>query len=206
MYVPGHFHETRLDILQEIIRRHPLANLVTHGPDGLVASPVPLLLDPEPGPFGTLHGHLARANPQWKQAAGDALALFMGADAYVSPAHYPTKRATGKVVPTWNYLAVQAAGPIEFYDDRDRLLRLVNRLTERHEAGRDQPWAVSDAPADYITAMLNGIIGLELRVTRLDGKWKLSQNRSAEDRAGVVEGLAEEAPAVAREMERFRQR
>ena len=200
MYVPDHFRETRLEILQDTIRRHPLANLVTHGPDGLVASPVPLLLDPEPGPFGTLHGHIARANPQWKQAGGDALALFMGSDAYVSPQHYAAKRETGRVVPTWNYIAVQAAGRIEFHDDRERLLRLVTRLTERHEAGRDVPWAVSDAPSDYISAMLNGIIGIELRVTRLDGKWKLSQNRSAEDRAGVAAGLADEAPEVARAM------
>lgn len=204
MYLPEHFREARVDILHATLRRHPLASLVTHGPEGLVASPVPMLLDPEPGPFGTLHGHIARANPQWKQAAsgGEALALFMGADAYVSPSHYATKRETGRVVPTWNYIAVQAAGPVEFYDDRERLLRLVTRLTERHEHSREQPWAVSDAPADYIKAMLNGIIGIELRVRRLDGKWKLSQNRSEADRAGVTAGLADEAPDVAHEMKR----
>lgn len=126
----------------------------------------------------------------------------MGADAYVSPSHYATKRETGKVVPTWNYIAVQAAGPVEFYDDRERLRHLVTRLTERHEAARSEntgaePWAVSDAPADYITAMLNGIIGIELTVRRLDGKWKLSQNRSAADRAGVAAGLAAEGQALA---------
>jgi transcriptional regulator len=139
-------------------------------------------------------GHIARANPQWRDVAPDvqALAIFLGPDAYITPSWYATKRQTGKVVPTWNYVAVHAYGPIRFFDDRERLLDVVTKLTLTHEAGRAEPWAVSDAPADYIQAMLNAIIGFELPITRLEGKWKMSQNRPAEDRAGVVDGLTRE--------------
>ena len=156
-----------------------------------------MLVEAGPGPFGTLHGHLAKANPQGRGNRADieALAIFLGPDAYISPNWYATKQETGKVVPTWNYLAVHAYGPIRFFNEPDRLLALVTSLTDTHEAGQPKPWAVGDAPADYIRGMLNGITGFELPITRLDGKWKMSQNRPAEDRAGVVAGLENKAVA-----------
>lgn len=191
MYNPPHFKEDRVPVMHEAIRAAGLATLVTNGPGGIVASHIPLLLDAEPAPYGTLHGHVARGNPQGRQASdGEALAIFLGPDAYVTPSYYATKRATGEVVPTWNYVAIHAYGKLEFFDDAERLLALVTRLTRRHEADRAAPWAVSDAPADYVRGQLKGIIGFSMTITRLEGKWKMSQNRPAEDRAGVVAGLA----------------
>ena len=192
MYVPSLFNEDRIDVLHDAIRGAGLATLVTLAKDGLIASHVPLLLDPEPAPYGTLVGHLARPNPQARGATGEALVIFQGPDAYITPSWYATKRETGKVVPTWNYVAIHAAGPIEFFDDADRLLDVVTRLTEKHEGARAAPWAVSDAPADFVQGMLRGIVGFAIPLTRLQGKWKMSQNRPAEDRAGVVAGLEAE--------------
>jgi transcriptional regulator len=198
MYLPPLFREDRIEVLHEAIRRSDLATLVTTTADGLIASHVPMLLDADPAPYGTLIGHLARPNPQGRGATGEALAIFMGPDAYITPSWYATKRATGKVVPTWNYVAIHAHGPIEFFNDRERLRDVVTRLTERHEGARDAPWAVTDAPADFIDGMLNGIVGFALPIHRLEGKWKMSQNRPAEDRTGVVAGLeAEERQDVA---------
>ena len=193
MYVPSHFNEDRLDVLHGAIRGIGFATLVTLGPDGLIASHVPLLLDPEPGPYGRLRGHVARANPQGRGVSPhvDALAIFQGPNAYVSPSWYETKLKTAKVVPTWNYVAVHASGPLRFFDEPAPLLRLVTDLTERHEAERAKPWSVSDAPADYVAGMLKAIIGFEITIARLEGKWKMSQNRPAEDRAGVAAGLQE---------------
>ena len=159
---------------------------------------MPMLLDPELAPYGTLHGHIARSNPQWQRAAAGvhALAIFLGPDAYISPSWYATKQETGKVVPTWNYVAIHVYGPVRFFDDADRLLALVTKLTETHETRRAAPWAVTDAPEDYIRRQLNAIIGFEIPIARLEGKWKMSQNRPAQDRVGMVEGLArEEGPA-----------
>ena len=199
MYVPPAFAETDTARLHAAMRGTGLANLVTLGPDGLMATPLLLLLDTEAGPFGTLHGHLARANPQWRHApAQDALAIFMGPDAYVSPGWYETKRQTGKVVPTWNYVTVHASGPVTFFDDPDALLDVVTRLTDRHEGSRSAPWHVDDAPPDFVRAQLKGIVGLRMEIRRLEGKWKLSQNRSDADRAGVSEGLRAEGNALAR--------
>lgn len=194
MYVPGQFREDRVEVLHDWVRRIAFGSLVTLGEDGLEASHVPVLIDPAPAPFGTLSGHIARANPQWRNAKPgiSALAIFTGPNSYISPGFYPTKRATGKVVPTWNYVAVHVTGKLRFFDDAESLRRIVTRLTERHEAPRAAPWAVTDAPADYIAAMLKAIVGFELVIERLEGKWKMSQNRPAEDRAGVVEGLAKE--------------
>jgi transcriptional regulator len=191
MYGPAHFKEERIPVLHDAIRRLPLANLVTLGSAGLTASAVPLLLDAEDGPFGTLRGHLARPNPQARDVRTDveALAIFMGPDAYISPNWYATKRETGKVVPTWNYVTVHAHGPIEFFDDPAALRAIVEGLTTIHEAKQPKPWAVDDAPADFIAAHLKGIIGFRIPITRLEGKWKMSQNRPAEDRSGVVQGL-----------------
>jgi transcriptional regulator len=197
MYNPPHFKEDRVPVMHAAIRAVGLATLVTTGPDGLVASHIPLLLDPEPAPYGTLHGHLARGNPQGRQEVdGEALAIFLGPDAYITPSYYATKRETGKVVPTWNYVAIHAYGKLAFFDDAERLLALVTRLTRRHEAGRAAPWKVSDAPADYLRGQLKGIIGFAMPIARLEGKWKMSQNRPAEDRAGVADGLAREGEAV----------
>jgi transcriptional regulator len=197
MYVPPHFNEDRVDVLHDAIRQARLGTLVTIGEGGIEASHVPMLVDPEPRPFGTLLGHVARANPQWRTAATDAeaLAIFLGPDGYVSPSWYETKRESGKVVPTWNYVAVHATGTLKFHEDPEWLLALVTKLTQTHEAPRAEPWKVSDAPKDYIAGMLQAIVGFELPIARLAGKWKMSQNRSPPDRAGVIEGLAREGGA-----------
>lgn len=190
MYVPPAFREDDLAALHGTIREARLATLVTATSEGLIATPLPLFLAPGEGPHGTLYGHLARANPQWKlPPAGEAMALFMGPDAYVSPSWYASKREHGKVVPTWNYVAVHAYGPAEFFEDAERLLEVVTRLTEQREEGRAEPWSVSDAPEAFIRAQLRGIVGLRLPIARLEGKRKMSQNRSVEDRAGVAAGL-----------------
>ncbi|HSZ89265.1 MAG TPA: FMN-binding negative transcriptional regulator [Acetobacteraceae bacterium] len=189
MYVPPLHKEDRIDLLHDAIRRTGLATLVTVTQDGLIASHVPMLLDADPAPYGTLVGHLARPNPQARGAIGEALAIFQGPEAYVTPSWYETKRATGKVVPTWNYVTIHAYGTVEFFNDPERLRDVVTRLTDRQEAPRAEPWAVTDAPADFIDVMLKGIVGFTLPISRLEGKWKMSQNRPAEDRAGVVAGL-----------------
>jgi len=194
VYVPEHFREDRIDVLHEAIRRIALGTLVTLGEAGLVASHVPMLVDAEPRPLGRLTGHIARANPQWRthRPEVDALAVFTGPEAYITPAWYETKRQTGKVVPTWNYVAVHATGRLRFFDDAESLRRIVTRLTNTHEASRTEPWRVTDAPADFVDAMLKAIIGFELTLVALEGKWKMSQNRPEADRAGVVEGLTRE--------------
>jgi transcriptional regulator len=194
MYTPEVFKEERVPVLHDAIRRTGLATLVTAGARGLVANHLPMLLEAEAGPLGTLHGHLARANDQWRDlAGGGALAVFLGPGGYVTPSWYATKAETGKVVPTWNYVAVHAYGPVEVYDDKDRLLALVTRLTETHEAHRREPWQVADAPERYVRGLLGAIVGLEMRIERLEGKWKLSQNRPETDRQGVVQGFSSEA-------------
>ncbi|WP_207458317.1 FMN-binding negative transcriptional regulator [Azospirillum sp. SYSU D00513] len=197
MYVPPAFREDRLPVLHDAIRQSRLAHLVTLGGDGLEASHVPVMLDPDQGAYGTLLGHLARGNPQWRRAAPEtlALAIVMGPDAYVSPSWYETKRETGKVVPTWNYVTVHAHGSLEFFDDPAELLAVVSALTDRHEAGRPDPWAVSDAPEEFIAAQLKGIVGFRLPIARIEGKWKMSQNRNAADRTGVIVGLGGEGEA-----------
>ena len=191
MYVPPAFREDDPAVLRDIIREARLANLVTATAEGLLATPLPLFLMPGEGPHGTLYGHLARANPQWRQApVGNALAIFGGPDVYITPSWYATKREHGKVVPTWNYVAVHAYGTVEFFDDATRLLQIVTQLTELHEGARPEPWAVSDAPPDFVRAQLRGIVGLRLPIARIEGKTKMSQNRSMADRTGVAEGLA----------------
>jgi transcriptional regulator len=198
MYNPPLFKEDRIEMLHDAIRRAGLVTLVTQTADGLIASHAPMLLDTEPAPYGTLIGHLARPNPQARGAIGEGLAIFQGPDAYITPSWYATKRENGKVVPTWNYVAIHAYGAVEFFSDPERLRNVVTRLTERQEAGRAQPWAVTDAPADFIDGMLKGIVGFAMPIGRLEGKWKMSQNRPAEDRAGVISGLeAEQRPEVA---------
>ncbi len=197
MYVPAPFREDRIEVLHGAIRAAGLATLVTLTPDGLIASHIPMLLEPDPAPYGTLIGHLARPNPQARGSVPGvaALAIFHGPDAYITPSWYETKRRTGAVVPTWNYVTVHAYGEVAFFDEPARLLDVVTRLTDRAESRRSAPWAVADAPEAYVAGMLKGIIGVALPITRLEGKWKLSQNRPPEDRAGVVAGLDAEGRA-----------
>ncbi len=196
LYQPGHHRFEVADpaaLLAELCSHVP-ATLVTIGPDGFRASILPMLFDPDDGPHGTLRGHLARGNPQWRDvetAGGLALAVFDGPDAYVSPAWYEEKRRTGKVVPTWNYVTVQAQGTLTTRHEPEWLRPHVARLVDRHEAGREDPWALTDAPEDYVTGQLRAIVGLELVIERLEAKAKLSQNRSAEDVEGTIAGLAD---------------
>jgi transcriptional regulator len=191
MYIPPAFREDDLSALHAILRGARLVNFITATAEGLMATPLPMLLDESEGEHGTLYGHMARANPQWHvEPLGEALAIAMGPDAYVTPAWYATKRETGKVVPTWNYVTVHAYGAPEFFDDPARLLEVVKRLTQRHEHSRETPWSVSDAPAAFIQSQLRGIVGIRMPITRIEGKCKMSQNRPAEDRAGVADGLA----------------
>tara|TARA_Y100001951_G_scaffold102967_1_gene110779 strand:- start:11273 stop:11905 length:633 start_codon:yes stop_codon:yes gene_type:complete len=202
MYCPSAFRQNDLATLHQQIQASGLALLSSAGEQGLQASHLPLLLEPHEGEFGTLYGHFARANPHWRDLAtgAEVLVVFSGADGYVHPGWYPAKAEHGKVVPTWNYIAVHAWGQAEVFDDPERLLRLVSRLSDRHEQGRARPWAVSDAPRAYIDAMLRAIVGFALPIRRIEGKWKLSQNRSAGDQAGVRAGLAESARASDREL------
>lgn len=192
MYLPRQFEESRPDALHELIRSHPFSTFVIHTEAGLVANHIPFLLDPQAGPHGTLRGHVARANPVWKQLAqaAQALVIFQGPDAYITPSWYPSKQADGKVVPTWNYAVVHAHGSARAVEDSNWLLQLVTQLTATHEASRAQPWKVSDAPADYTALMLRQIVGIEIPISKLQGKWKVSQNRKMEDRLGVAAGLA----------------
>jgi transcriptional regulator len=189
MYIPAAFAEDQVPVLHDAIRAFGFATLVSQTANGLMASHLPLMVEPEPAPFGTLIGHFARANPHAADATGETLAIFLGPQGYITPQYYATKRHTAKVVPTWNYAAIHAYGTMRFIDDRDGKLAIVTRLTEHHEGKLAVPWQVSDAPADFIDIMLNSIIGFEMTITRLEGKWKMSQNRPEIDRVGVIEGL-----------------
>ncbi len=200
MYLPRHFEETRPEPLHALMRAHPLGLLVTPGDDaGPVANSLPFLLDPTPtdeAPCGTLLCHVARANPVWREAAGAAaLVVFQGPQAYTSPNWYPSKAEHGKAVPTWNYTMVQARGRLQVHDDLDAVRDIVTRLTLRHEASQPRPWHIDDAPPEFTASMLGAIVGLRLPLTSLVGKFKLSQNRPAADRAGVVAGLRREGSA-----------
>lgn len=191
MYTPPAFREDDPAVLRQIMREARLSTLVTATADGLIATPLPLFLDETEGKFGTLYGHLAKANQQWKlEAICEALIIFTGPDAYVSPSWYASKREHGKVVPTWNYAAVHAYGPVEFFDDAARLRDAVTRLTNLYEGQRAQPWSVTDAPEQFVEAQLRGIVGIRIPVTRIEGKRKMSQNRPEADREGVATGLA----------------
>lgn len=202
MYLPSAFRQTDLAQLHALIDDTGLALLTSSGSQGLMASHLPLLLVPDEGELGTLYGHFARANPHWRDLAegSEALVVFSGPDAYVHPGWYPAKAEHGKVVPTWNYIAVHARGRAEVFTDPERLRQLVSRLSERHEAAQAKPWSVDDAPRDYLDAMLRAIVGFALPIARLDGKWKLGQNRDAADRAGARDGLAASANPRDREL------
>ncbi len=204
MYLPPSFREDRLEVQHALIARHPLGLLITAGEGGLMANPIPFLIDSAASPRGTLRAHLARANPQLAalRAGADCLVVFQGPHAYVTPSWYATKRQTGKVVPTWNYATVHAWGAAVVQDDPSWLRQQIEELTISRERSKAAPWAVGDAPERYIAAEMRGIVGLEIPIDRIEGKWKLSQNRSAEDRAGVVAGMAADAdvPAPMRDL------
>ena len=187
MYSPSHFDETRPALLQELIARHPLGTLVTQGAEGLSADHIPfeLCAPNADAPLGVLRAHVARANPLWRRS-GAALVVFQGPSAYVSPALYEDKPISGKVVPTWNYMAVHAHGPLRAIDDPVWLLALLERLTQQHEATRAAPWSVHDAPREFIDKLLGAIVGIEIPLQRMQGKWKVSQNRSLHDRQAVA--------------------
>ena len=203
MYLPRHFEQNDPAALAALMQAHPLATLVSVGEDGVTADHLPLEYDASAGPHGTLRGHVARANPLWRRAAQPVLAIFRGEEAYVTPSWYPSKADTHQVVPTWNYAVVHAHGPLRVLEDAPWLHALVSRLTGHFEASRPSPWAVSDAPDVYVQTMLRAIVGIEIPVSRLVGKWKLSQNRSEADRQGVLDGLMQgdaKAQATAQRM------
>lgn len=196
MYVPNHFREDNTQTLQQYIRDYSFGLLVVADTEGIEANHIPfVLLDDAPGTAGILQCHLARANPAWQRIAQGArvLAVFKGPDAYVSPAWYPSKAESGRVVPTWNYLAVHAEGQARVIQDADWLGHHLHLLTTRHEQGRDTPWSVADAPADYIDRLKSAIVGIEIRLERLTGKLKASQNQPEANRAGVKAGLQRSA-------------
>ena len=216
MYLPKHFEETRPERLHGFIGAHPLGLLITQGSQGLVANPIPFLLQAQRGAKGTLIGHVARANPVWRDVAAStvagaagaaqALVVFQGAQGYISPGWYPAKQEHGKVVPTWNYSTVQARGPLQVHDSPDAVRAVVHALTSHFEAGQRAPWAMVDAPADYIETMLRAIVMIEVPIVELVGKFKLSQNRSTADRLGTEAGLQErDESALAADMQSLRE-
>ncbi|MES2959633.1 MAG: FMN-binding negative transcriptional regulator [Pseudomonadota bacterium] len=201
MYLPKHFAQPDREQLARLMAAHPLATLVSRTDDGFSADHIPLMYDPSQGEHGLLRGHVARANPLWRAAAGSAvLAVFSGPQAYITPSWYAAKSTNAKVVPTWNYAVVHAQGPLRAIEDADWLHRLVSDLTRRHEEPRAHPWQVSDAPEDYVQQMLRAIVGIEIPLTSLVGKWKVTQNRSEADRLGVAAGLGNEVGDDAAQM------
>jgi transcriptional regulator len=199
VYIPAHFLENRVEVLTQLIHDHPFGLLVTLGAGGLDATPIPFVLASAGGEC-VLRGHVARANPVWRetQLETEALVVFQGPHGYVSPSWYATKADSGKVVPTWNYITVHARGRLHIQQDPVWLRTHVAELTQRHEGTRALPWALGDAPADYVDKLLAGIVGLELPVRELSGKWKLSQNRPSADRDGVVQGLKDQGDEASR--------
>lgn len=197
MYLPKHFEQHDREQLVALMRERPLATLITITPDGPSADLIPLEFIADEGEHGTLRGHVARANPLWQRAGTTALAVFTGPEAYISPGWYASKKEHGKVVPTWNYTMVQARGELRAVEDAPWLHALVNRLTNHHEATQATPWHVSDAPDDYVQQLLRAIVGIEITLTSLVGKWKVGQNRSAADREGTAQGLAAANEAMA---------
>ena len=192
MYIPSFNREDRLEQIHAFMAAYPLATLVTSSPEGLLASPIPLVIYPQEGTHGILRAHLARANSHWKalEQASEVMVLFHGPQGYVSPSWYPSKQEDPRTVPTWNYVAVHVRGSIQVTHDPAWLWRQIDDLTRLHEGARPQPWALSDAPTEYLNTQVKAIVGLELTITQLEGKYKLSQNRSQADQQGVVAGMA----------------
>lgn len=193
MYTPQHFNESRVVVLHDLMRACPLATVVTTTANGLTADHIPLIVSETPSPFGTLQGHVARANPIWRETLSnvETLIVFHGADAYITPGWYATKKETGKVVPTWNYAVVHAYGTLRAVDNADWLRSQIEKLTITHESERDEPWKPTDAPEHYIEKLISAVIGIEIVITKLQGKWKVSQNQPAPNKEGVISGLNE---------------
>ena len=191
VYNPRWFKEERVDVLQDEVNRVSFGTIITNAKSGIMASHVPMLIDRSRGELGTMFGHVARGNLQWRDSLpeGQGLAVFLGPDAYISPSWYKTKQETGMVVPTWNYIAIHVRGPVSFFEDKERLRGIVTKLTGHHEADSTKPWHVTDAPAEYVEGELKQIVGFEMLISKIEGKWKMSQNRRAEDRAGAATGL-----------------
>lgn len=202
MYIPKHFDEPRVEVLHELMRARPLSTLVTFSSGGLNANHIPLHLSAEPSPFGTLRGHVARANPIWSDLARDveALVVFHGPDVYITPSWYPTKAETGKVVPTWNYVVAHAHGTLSVIDDASWLRAHLEALTAHNEAAFPKPWSLSDAPHEFTERLIGAVVGIEIVITRLAGKWKTSQNQPPQNQAGVIHGLRVSGSADALEM------
>jgi transcriptional regulator len=202
MYEPPLHRKESLEAQHALIRSQPLGLLICNGPAGLEANTIPFLIDASASKLGTLRAHMARANKQWRSLgkADEALVVFQGPDRYISPNWYATKRETGKVVPTWNYVMVQARGKPRVIEDAEWLRAQIDELTRTHEGRRPAPWAVSDAPADFIAMQIKAIVGLEIEIAHIAGKWKVSQNRPAPDREGVVAGLTAEGEPTALDM------
>ncbi len=190
MYIPNHFNEPNIKVMHDFIRANPLSTLVTTTSNGLNANHIPLILV-ENESFGILQGHVARANPIWRESSADveSIAIFQGSNAYISPAFYATKEENGKVVPTWNYAVVHAYGTLRVIDDAVWLRSQIERLTMQQEADFPKPWTLSDAPDDYIEKLITAVVGIEIVITKLEGKWKVSQNQPEKNKESVVEGL-----------------
>jgi transcriptional regulator len=193
LYNPRWFKEDNVEALQDEVNRLSFGTIITLTKSGMVASHVPMLVDRSRGELGTLFGHVARGNAQWRDSSpgGQGLAVFLGPDAYISPSWYKTKKETGEVVPTWNYVAIHVRGPVSFFEETERIRGIVTKLTGHHEADSKKPWEVTDAPADYIDGELKQIVGFEMPIAKIEGKWKMSQNRPKSDREGVVTNLLE---------------
>jgi|SRR5271170_1733613 len=193
MYIPRANQEDRIPVIHKLMEDQPFASLITMGTSGLFASHIPMVLEQDGTPLGRLKGHISRANQQWKEHSPsvEALAIFSGPQHYITPSWYPEKRETGKVVPTWNYVVVHAYGHLKVIGDSEWLMAHLESLVNIHEASFPAPWKIGDAPADYVASQVKGIVGLEMAIERLEGKWKVSQNRSERDRVGVAEGLAD---------------
>jgi len=202
MYIPPHFEQPDIEVMHDLIRNRPLATLVTLSSDGINANHIPLHLSPAPEPFGVLRGHVARANPIWRDLESDAdtLAIFHGPDAYISPSWYATKQETGKVVPTWNYTVVHAYGSLCIIDNASWIRSQMEALTTHHEAAFPEPWAVSDAPEDFTEKLIGAVVGIEMVITRLFGKWKISQNQPPQNQTSVIHGLNASGQAEAMTM------
>jgi len=202
VYIPKHFAQGSVEAMHALMAANPFAMLITLGAEGLCANHIPMELSREPSPYGTLSGHVARSNPLWRESSNgaEALVVFQGPNAYITPSWYPSKKETGKVVPTWNYAVVHAHGQVRMIDDARWVKAHIGKLTHHQEASFAQPWAVSDAPGEYTEKMFGGVVGIEILITRLVGKWKVSQNRTAADQAGVVAGLRELGDAEALQM------
>lgn len=192
MYLPEQFAVTEPEQLHAIVHAHPFATLISTGSSGLTADHLPLLLFPDEGACGVLHGHIARANPLWQDGEGEALAIFHGPHAYITPSWYPAKREHGRVVPTWNYQVVHAHGRLRFIDDPEWIESTVDALTQRFERHRSKPWTLDEAPRDYLAAMCRAVVGIELVLTSLSGKHKASQHRPQAERANICAGLQDE--------------